>query len=137
MAHYLTELHDFSRRRLWQDEGRGPGGLLAVKCLRVLVLAGRGLIHNQSLVRSSALAYATILGFIPLFALLFAILQAIGVPRLLTTYLLEHLAPGSREFATQILQYIEATQCDVTGGLWGGGPAPGPGHRHDQRGEGL
>ena len=59
-----------------------PGSLLALKCLRVLVLAGRGLIRNQSLVRSSALAYATILGFIPLFALLFAILQALGVPRL-------------------------------------------------------
>jgi membrane protein len=115
LAHYLTKLHDFFRRRLWQDECRGPGGLLAVKCLRILVLAGRGLIHNQSLVRSSALAYATILGFIPLFALLFAILQAIGVPRLLTTYLLEHLAPGSREFATQILQYIEATHVTSLG----------------------
>jgi membrane protein len=86
-----------------------------MKCLRVLVLAGRGLIRNQSLVRSSALAYATILGFIPLFALLFAILQAIGVPRLLATYLLENLAPGSRDFATQILQYIEATRVTSLG----------------------
>ena len=115
MAHFCTETHDFFRRRLWQDEGRGPGSLLALKCLRVLVLAGRGLIRNQSLVRSSALAYATILGFIPLFALLFAILQAIGVPRLLATYLLENLAPGSREFATQILQYIEATKVTSLG----------------------
>jgi hypothetical protein len=69
LAHFLTEFHDFSRRRLWQDEGRGPGSLFALKCLRVLVLAGRGLIRNQSLLRSSALAYASILGFIPLFAL--------------------------------------------------------------------
>ena len=115
MAHFFTELRDFFRRRLWQDEGRGLGGLFALKCLRVLVLAGRGLFRNQSMVRSSALAYATILGFIPLFALLFAILQAIGVPRLLATYLLENLAPGSREFATQILQYIEATQVTSLG----------------------
>ena len=71
--------------------------------------------RNQSLVRSSALAYATILGFIPLFALLFAILQAIGIPLLLTTYLLKNLAPGSREFATQILQYIEATKVTSLG----------------------
>ena len=115
MAHSLTELHDFFRRRLWQDEDRGPGGLFALKCLRVLVLAGRGLMRNQSLVRSSALAYATILGFIPLFALLFAILQAIGVPSLLATYLMQNLAPGSREFATQILQYIEATRVTSLG----------------------
>jgi membrane protein len=111
----LTEFHDFFRRRLWQDEGRRPRGLFALKCLRVLVLASRGLIRNQSLVRSSALAYATILGFIPLFALLFVILQAIGIPRLLATYLLEHLAPGSREFATQILEYIEATKVTSLG----------------------
>jgi len=115
LANFFPELQDFFQRRLWQDEGRGPGGLFALKCLRVLVLAGRGLIRNQSLVRSSALAYATILGFIPLFALLFAILQAIGVPRLLATYTLEHLAPGSREFATQILQYIEATRVTSLG----------------------
>ena len=115
MAHFCTEAYDCFRRRFWQDEGRGPGNLLALKCLRVLVLAGRGLIRNQSLVRSSALAYATILGFIPLFALLFAILQAIGVPRFLSTYLLENLAPGSRDFATQILQYIEATKVTSLG----------------------
>jgi membrane protein len=115
LADVATEFQDFFRHRLWQDEGRGPESLFALKCLRVLVLAGRGLIRNQSLVRSSALAYATILGFIPLFALLFAILQAIGVPRLLATYLLENLAPGSRDFATQILQYIEATQVTSLG----------------------
>ncbi len=115
MGDLVTETKDFFRHRLWEDEGRGPGELLALKCLRVLVLAGRGLIRNQSLVRSSSLAYATILGFIPLFALLFAILQAIGVPRLLATYTLENLAPGSREFATQILQYIEATRVTSLG----------------------
>ena len=115
MADYCTEFQDFFRCRLWQDEGRRPGALFALKCLRVLVLAIRGLMRNQSLVRSSALAYATILGFIPLFALLFVILQAIGISRLLATYVLEHLAPGSREFATQILEYIEATKVTSLG----------------------
>ncbi len=111
----LTNIHDFLRHRLWQDEGQGPVALLAVKGLRLLVLAGRGLIRNQSLVRSSALAYATILGFIPLFALLFAILQAIGLPRLLATYFLENLAPGSKDFVTQILYYIEHTKVTSLG----------------------
>jgi membrane protein len=115
LSNFVTELQDFFRHRLWQDEGRSPAKLLALKCLRVLVLSGRGLIHNQSLVRASSLAYATILGFIPLFALLFAILQAIGVPRLIATYTLEHLAPGSRQFATQILEYIEATKVTSLG----------------------
>ncbi|MHB9075135.1 MAG: YihY/virulence factor BrkB family protein [Desulfobaccales bacterium] len=115
MSDFVTELQDFFRHRLWQDEGRSPGKLMALKSLRVLVLSARGLIRNQSLVRASSLAYASILGFIPLSALLFAILQAIGVPRLIATYTLEHLAPGSRQFATQILEYIEATKVTSLG----------------------
>jgi membrane protein len=115
LATLFLELKDFFQHRLWQDEERGPQALFVLKCLRVLTLAGRGLIRNQALVRSSSLAYATILGFIPLFALLFAIMQAMGLPRLLATYTLEHLAPGSRQFATQILQYIESTRVTSLG----------------------
>jgi membrane protein len=115
LAYFLKKFQDFLRFRLWQDEGRGAGTLGALKALRLLILAGRGLIRNQSLVRSSALAYATILGFIPLFALLFAILQAMGLPRLLATYFLENLAPGSKDFVTQILQYIETTKVTSLG----------------------
>jgi membrane protein len=111
----LTAIHDFFRHRLWEDGGRSRVSLIAAKCLRVLILAGRGLIKNNSLVRSSSLAYATILGFIPLFALLFAILQAIGIPRLLATYFLENLAPGSKSFVNQILYYIENTKVTSLG----------------------
>ena len=115
MGQLLTDIQDFFRRGLWQDKDQRPAARFALKGLRLLVLAGRGLIKNQSLVRSSALAYATILGFIPLFALLFAILQAIGLPRLLATYFLENLAPGSQEFVTQILTYIENTKVTSLG----------------------
>lgn len=115
MGRLLNRVDDFFRRRLWQDEGHRPAVLFACKCLRILILAGRGLIKDQSLVRSSALAYATILGFIPLFALLFAILQAIGMPRLLATYFLENLAPGSQDFVNQILHYIESIKVTSLG----------------------
>lgn len=115
MTKLFSHFRDFFRCHLWRDQGRQPAALFALKSLRILILAGRGLIRNQSLVRSSALAYATILGFIPLFALLFAILQAIGLPRLLATYFLENLAPGSHDFVTQILQYIENTQVTSLG----------------------
>jgi membrane protein len=111
----LAAIHDFFRHRLWEDEGWNRVSLITAKCLRVLILAGRGLIKNNSLVRSSSLAYATILGFIPLFALLFAILQAIGIPRLLATYFLENLAPGSKSFVNQILYYIENTKVTSLG----------------------
>jgi membrane protein len=115
LTNLILQIRNFFHFRVWEDEGRGPLALFGLKCLRVVELAGRGLFQNQALVRSASLAYATILGFIPLFALLFAILQAIGLPRLITTYFLESLAPGSREFATQILHYIEATKVTSLG----------------------
>jgi membrane protein len=106
---------EFFRHRLWQDEQWTPRGLLAAKALRLLVLAGRGLVRNDSLVRASALAYATILAFVPLLALLFAILKGLGIQRLLAGHLLDRLAPGSQEFATQIFQYIENTRVTSLG----------------------
>jgi membrane protein len=78
--------------------------------LRILILSVRGLIKNRSLIRASALAYLTGLAIIPLLALLFAILKSLGIQRLLVAPLLEHLSPGSKDFAMQILYYIENTQ---------------------------
>ncbi len=99
----------FWREGLWQRDALGVKGM-GLNGLRVLVLSIRGLIKNRSLIRASALAYLTGLAIIPLLALLFAILKSLGIQRLLAAPLLEHLAPGSKDFALQILYYIENTQ---------------------------
>jgi membrane protein len=104
-----TRLCTFWRVDLWQEDAGGLKGFLQ-KSLRVLVLSVRGLIQNRSLIRASALAYLTGLAIIPILALLFAILKSLGIQRLLAAPLLEHLAPGSKDFALQILHYIETTQ---------------------------
>ena len=100
---------NFWRVGLWQGDAGGLKGSLQ-KALRVLVLSIRGLIDNRSLIRASALAYLTGLAIIPIMALLFTILKSLGIQRLLAEPLLEHLAPGSKDFALQILHYIESTQ---------------------------
>lgn len=104
-----TRFCTYWRVGLWQETAGGLKGSLQ-KSLRVLVLSLRGLIKNRSLIRASALAYLTGLAIIPILALLFAILKSLGIQRLLAAPLLEHLAPGSKEFALQILHYIETTQ---------------------------
>jgi membrane protein len=78
--------------------------------LRILILAGQGLLRNRALISASALAYATMLALIPVLALLFAVWKGLGLQRLLAANLLERLAPGSHEFVTQIIKYIETTQ---------------------------
>jgi membrane protein len=104
-----TRFCTFWRVGLWQEGAGGLKGSLQ-KSLRILVLSVRGLIKNRSLIRASALAYLTGLAIIPILALLFAILKSLGIQRLLAAPLLVHLAPGSKEFALQILHYIETTQ---------------------------
>ena len=99
---------------LWRDHW-GRFWLIPVKAFRVVILAWWGLLRNRSLVRASALAYATILALIPLLALLFAVFKGLGLQRLLASHLLEGLAPGSKEFARQILEYIESTQVTSLG----------------------
>jgi membrane protein len=99
----------FWRVGLWQEEAGGLKGAFQ-KTLRVLVLSIKGLIDNRSLIRASALAYLTGLAIIPIMALLFTILKSLGIQRLLAEPLLEYLAPGSKDFALQILHYIESTQ---------------------------
>lgn len=110
MMRLFNQIQDFFRLQLWQDEGRSPGLLLVFKGLRILILAGRGLGRHRALVQASTLAYSTILALIPLLALLFAILKGLGIQRLVSAQLMDRLAPGSQEFASQIFQYIENTQ---------------------------
>ena len=109
MNTWTTKISTFWRQGLWQE---GAGGVkeFFLKSLRIFILSVRGLIKNRSLIRASALAYLTGLAIIPLSALLFAILKSLGIQRLLAEPLLAHLAPGSQDFAEQILHYIETTQ---------------------------
>jgi membrane protein len=115
MTKTSQQFKGFFSGSLWRDEGWSPPVLLLLKGLRVLILAGRGLGQKRSLVRASALAYSTVLALIPLLALLFAILKGLGIQRLLAGHLLERLAPGSKEFAAQIFQYIENTRVTSLG----------------------
>jgi len=109
LSNCYTKVCAFWREGLWQEEAGGLKDFF-LKSLRILLLSIRGLIKNRSFIRASALAYLTGLAIIPLLALLFAILKSLGIQRLLAEPLLAHLAPGSQEFAMQILHYIETTQ---------------------------
>lgn len=115
----FARVRDFFLSGLWQDEGPHPG--FWRQALRLPILAGLGLLRNRSYVQAASLAYVTILAMIPLLALLFAILKSLGIQRLLAAYLTDRLAPGSHEFAVQILEYVEGTQVTslgVFGVIW-------------------
>ena len=132
-----TRLCTYDMGGLWQGDARGLKGFFQ-RSFRVLVLSVRGLIVNRSLIRASALAYLTGLAMIPIMALLFTILKSLGIQRLLAEPLMEHLAPGSKEFGMR----IPALHREHPGGLPPRGfrhcgAAGRPDHADDQHRVGL
>ncbi|MBW1986735.1 MAG: YihY/virulence factor BrkB family protein [Deltaproteobacteria bacterium] len=112
MDRLFTQVQNFIQVTLWQYKATGLGQV-GLQVLRIGTLAVWGLIRNQAMVQASTLAYYTMLALVPLMALLFAVFKGLGLQHLLADYLLERLAPGSQDFAHQVLDYIE--NADVAG----------------------
>ncbi len=118
---FQTRWQRFFTQTVWQAEPPGRLASWCYPCLQVLILASRDLVSKGALVRTSALAYASVLAVIPMLALLFAIFKGVGLQRLLAAHLLPQLAGGSQEFARQILSYVETTNVaslGVFGVVW-------------------
>ncbi len=118
---WLTGWRRFFGETLWQGQPRGGLRAWCYTGLQVVMLACRDLLSKGALVRTSALAYASVLAVIPMLALLFAIFKGVGLQRLLAAHLLPQLAGGSQEFARQILSYVETTNVaslGVFGVVW-------------------
>mgnify|MGYP005842726951 CR=1 FL=1 len=121
MTPFLMAWRRFFGEALWQAEPQGRLASWGYPALQVLLLAGRDLLSKGTLVRTSALAYASVLAVIPMLALLFAIFKGVGLQRLLAAHLLPQLAGGSQDFARQILSYVETTNVaslGVFGVVW-------------------
>jgi membrane protein len=111
----------FFGETIWQSYPPGRLRPWFYAALQVLILAFKDLLGKGALVRTSALAYATVLALIPMLALLFAIFKGVGLQRLLAAHLLPQLAGGSQDFARQILTYVETTNVaslGVFGVIW-------------------
>ena len=106
---------------IWEEEPANRLLAWVYTGFQVLLVACRDLVSKGALVRTSALAYASVLAVIPMLALLFAIFKGVGLQRLLAAHLLPQLAGGSQEFARQILSYVETTNVaslGVFGVVW-------------------
>jgi membrane protein len=121
MLNLLQAWQRFFGETIWQPDPHGRLAPWCYKSLQVLILACNDLLSKGALVRTSALAYASVLAIIPMLALLFAIFKGVGLQRLLAGHLLPQLAGGSQDFARQILTYVETTNVaslGVFGVIW-------------------
>ncbi len=77
----VSGMIQFVKHGIWEMRLKdlSPAKAFLVKDLRVLILALRGFLRDQCLLRASALTYYSLLSIVPLFALVFGIAKGFGL----------------------------------------------------------
>jgi membrane protein len=85
--------------------------------LIVLPLAALRFLTHQCIQWAAALAYYTLIGFVPLFTAIFALIKLFGLHRQLTPFVVSTVGAGSPEVAHEIVAFIDATNLRAVGVL--------------------
>jgi membrane protein len=109
----------FSSDTLWELDPVSLGGLKgkSVGILQFFSFVTGNFIANNSLLRASALAFTTLLSFVPLFALAFSLLKGLGAQNRLAPLILTQVAAGSEIVVNRILSYINNTNVGSLGAI--------------------
>ena len=116
MNRYLMKL----REHLWDLEAMARHPKRWVRLGRYAFVLGRDLVEGQLNMRAMSLVYTTLLSIVPLLALAFSVLKALGAHNSLEPVLLEFLRPlGSRAFelTDNIITFVEKIQVGVLGSV--------------------
>lgn len=81
----------------------------------VVPLALLRYLHHQCIQWAAALAYYTLIGFVPLLAGLFSIMKGVGLHHELTPFVMSTVSAGSPEVAHQIVAFIDRTNVRAVG----------------------
>ena len=102
---------EFLLRGLWEVDSveLRAGKRLYFKALQFVMAVGRGFFADNCLLHASALAFTTILSFIPFLAVMFALLKGFDAEIDLEILVLNHLALGSEEIVDAVFTYISNT----------------------------
>ncbi len=111
MEHRAQKIRTFFSSTLWEidrdDRGGVQRGLL--RLLQVMVVVIHDFRRDNCMMRASALTYTSLLSFIPLLALMFALLKGLNVQNSLQPFILDKLAVGSADLVNAIVGYINNT----------------------------
>ena len=114
--HHLQRL----RAHLWEREGVDAAQRRLLTAGRYLYVLARDLLEGQLNMRAMSLVYTTLLSIVPMLALAFSVLKALGVHNSLEPLLLEFLRPlGAQgiEITANVIGFVEKIQVGVLGSL--------------------
>jgi membrane protein len=109
----------FSPGRLWELEPSALGGIKgkSIRLLQFISFAGSNFLANNSLLRATALAFITLLSFVPLLALAFSVLKGLGAQNRIAPLILSQVAAGSDVVVNRVISYIDNTNMGSVGAL--------------------
>jgi membrane protein len=112
----IVRLRDF----LWSPEILVRTPRVVVRLARYLFVLVRDLLEGQLSMRAMSLVYTTLLSLVPMLALAFSVLKALGVHNSLEPVLLELLRPlgeQSAQITQSVIGFVENIQVGVLGSL--------------------
>lgn len=116
-----SDLRQRLRARLWESSPqKGASERRALYLGRYLFALARDLFDGQLSMRAMSLVYTTLLSIVPLLALAFSVLKALGVHNSLEPVLYEFLRPlggQARDITDNVIGFVERMQVGVLGSL--------------------
>jgi membrane protein len=121
---HIRKLAGFLEKDIWEASLKDLPEIQAlfVRCLRTVILAFRNFRRNNSMRTASVLTYYSVLNFVPLIAVVFAIAKGFGLKRVIQGYIMQladtaHLDP---ETANQVIIFSNSLLQHARGGIIAG-----------------
>lgn len=105
MLKQVKQAQQWLQNDVWKD---GDDQLYS-NAIRVPIAALVGFQRNECVQKAAALTFSTLLAFIPLLAIMFALLKGLGVHNTIEPLLLEHLTVVAEDVVLRIIDYINNT----------------------------
>lgn len=114
-----TGKRGFFTQTVWELDPKALGRIKgkAVRVLQFFIFVTGNFLGHNALSRAAALAFTTILSFVPLFALAFSVLKGFGAQNRLAPLILKEVAAGSEVVVSRVLTYINNTNMSSIGAI--------------------
>ncbi|MFH1283277.1 MAG: YhjD/YihY/BrkB family envelope integrity protein [bacterium] len=116
-AKKIKSIINFIKTDLWISDLRQLSRIkkLLLNLLKMAVIVTKGFIQDNLTLRSSALTFATILGIVPFFALMFSLLKGFGVHNFFEPIIFNRVAIGTQGIVKGVFEYINNTSVKTLG----------------------
>ena len=114
----ITEYYRTASKKVWAKDTKNLSWPKAMgyRILKIAALAAMGFQNNELSIRAASLAYTTLMGLVPLLAVSFSVLKALGVHNKMKPLLLGFLSPFGTQgqvITDRIISYINHLNTSV------------------------